>query len=128
MPGNTKPRKRKHRGTQTGSLDRRGRTGRPRNRQEAMARQKRRQGDRRTRPPTWRSAAIRGIFFAVLLFPVSILFGQPAGGAAALSVFAAFVYVPLVYFADGFVYRRRVAKLERQKLAAKGDSRQDREG
>lgn len=119
MPGNPKRRKRKHRGTQTGAIDRRGRTSRPRSRQEAMARAKGRQGDRRLQPPTWRGATIRGGFFAALLFPISVLFGQPVFGALVLAIIAAFFYIPLGFYTDRFFYQRRMAKLERQKLAAK---------
>jgi hypothetical protein len=123
VPGNTKPRKRKHRGTQTGKVDTRGRTGRPRSRQEAMARAKRsgrgQRVDRRMIPPTWRGATIRGCFFAALLFPVSMLFGQPASSAAVLAIIAAFFYVPLGFYTDRFFYRRRMARLQRARAAEK---------
>lgn len=122
MPGNTKQRKRKHRGTKTGRIDSKGRTSRPRSRQEAVARAKNQRGaapDRRLQPPTWRSATMRGLFFAALLFPVSLLFGQPAGGAAVLTVIAAMAYVPLGFYTDRFFYRRRMARLHAERLAKK---------
>ena len=128
MPGNAKRRRRKHRGTQTGSIDRRGRTSRPRSRQEAMAQARRgkagRSGnrkpvDRRLIPPTWRSATIRGVTFAALLFPVSLLFGQPVGGAIVLSIIAAFFYVPLGYYTDLFFHKRRLEKVRKEQAAAK---------
>lgn len=119
MPGKTKPRKRKHRGTQSGKIDSRGRTGRPRSRQEAMARSKRQRTDRRLQPPTWRGAWTRGVFFALLLFPISLLFGQPVAGAAVLTIIAALFYVPLGFYTDGFFYRRRLAKAEAEKRARK---------
>jgi hypothetical protein len=119
MPGNTKQRKRKHRGTQTGKVDSRGRTGRPRNRQEAMARARRQKGDRRLQPPTWRGAAMRGVLFALLLFPISMLFGQPVAGAIVLTVLAAAFYVPLGFYIDRFFHRRRVAKARAKQQARK---------
>lgn len=119
MPGKTKPRKRKHRGTQTGKIDSRGRTGRPGSRQEAMARSRRQRTDRRLRPPTWRGAWTRGIFFALLLFPISLLFGQPVSSAAVLTIIAALFYVPLGFYTDRFFYRRRFAKAEAEKRARK---------
>jgi hypothetical protein len=121
MPGNAKRRRRKHRGTQTGSIDRRGRS-RPRNRQEAAARARNQRGarpDRRDLPPTWRGAAMRGLFFAALLFPVSLLFNQPVGGALILTVIAAGFYIPLGYYTDAFFYKRRKAKLAAQREAKK---------
>lgn len=119
MPGNTKQRKRKHRGTQTGKIDSRGRTGRPRNRQEAMARARGQRGDRRLQPPTWRGAATRGAFFALLLLPISLLFGQPLAGAIVLTVLAAAAYIPLGFYTDGFFYRRRLAKARAEAQARK---------
>ena len=130
MPGNAKPRRRKHRGTQTGSIDRRGRTGRPRSRQEAMAqaRQKRsggggrsRQVDRTLQEPTWRGAIIRGVIFAALLLPISLLFGQPVAGAIVLSVIAAFFYVPLGYVTERFFWRRRIARYQAEQAQKKAD-------
>jgi len=130
MPGNTKRRQRKHRGTKTGKIDARGKTT-PRNRQEAMNRarnQGKRAPDRRDQPPTWRGAMIRGGFFAVLLFPIAMLFGQPVASAIVLTVIAAVFYVPLGFYTDQFFYRRRMAKLaaERQaKKAARGKPKAD---
>src|SRR5690242_8022569 len=108
MPGNQKPRTRKHRGTQTGSISR-SRRSRPRSRQEAMAQARASRGsggkknrqpvDRRDIPPTWRSAAIRGIVIAAVLFPVSVLLlGEKPAGAAVLSVIAAGLYIPMGFY------------------------------
>jgi hypothetical protein len=87
-----------------------------------MARAKNQRGgrpDRRDQPPTWRGAMIRGGFFAVLLFPIAILFGQTAPQAAILTVIAAIFYVPLGYYTDAFFYRRRQAKLAAERQAKK---------
>lgn len=126
MPGNQKPRTRKHRGTQTGSVQR-SRRGRPRSRQEAMAqaRSARTQGgkrrqpvDRRDIPPSWRSAAIRGVVIAALLFPISaFVLGEEPGQAAVLSVIAAGLYIPLGYYTESFMYRRRQQKLAQERAA-----------
>lgn len=129
MPGNQKPRRRKHRGTQTGSITRAQRS-RPRNRQEAMAQARSRRAsgggakkgqpvDRRDIPPTWRGAVFRGVVFAALLIPVSLLFGQALGSAIILSIVAAVFYVPLGFYTEQFFYRRR-----QQKLAAERSAKQ----
>ena len=126
MPGNAKRRRRKHRGTQTGSIQRRpGR--RPRNRQEAMAqartrgkgggRGKRQAVDRRDQPPTWRGSAIRGVLFAALLLPVSLLFGQPLAGAIVLTIIAAVFYIPLGFYTESFFYNRRMARQKQEREA-----------
>jgi hypothetical protein len=124
MPGNQKPRSRKHRGTQTGSITRAQRS-RPRSRQEAMAQARSRKSsgkrkqpvDRRDIPPTWRAATIRGILIAVVLFPISVLIGQEPAQAAVLSVIAAVFYVPLGFWTEQFMYRRRQQKLQRERAA-----------
>jgi hypothetical protein len=128
MPGNQKPRSRKHRGTQTGSISR-SRRSRPRNRQEAMAQARARKSgggkrqpvDRRDIPPTWSGAIKRGILFALLLLPVSLLFGQPLGGAIILTIIAAAFYIPLGYVTEKFFYDRRRAKAQRERAAKQAE-------
>jgi len=123
MPGNQKPRSRKHRGTQTGSISRSQRS-RPRNRQEAMAQARKGSGskrapvDRRDVPPTWSGSAKRGILFALLLLPISLLFGQEIGQAIVLTVIAAAFYIPLGYYTESFFYNRRQKKLAQERAAA----------
>jgi hypothetical protein len=125
MPGNQKPRTRKHRGTQTGSIAR-SRRSRPRSRQEAMAQARAQRGsggkksrqpvDRRDIPPTWRSAIVRGVIIAALLFPISVLLlGEQPAGAAVLSVIAAGLYIPMGYQMESFMYRRRQTKLAQER-------------
>jgi len=123
MPGNAKPRRRKHRGTQTGSISRRA-PSRPRSRQEAVAQARNRRSggnrvDRRDVRPTWRGAATRGILFAAFLLPVSLLFGQPIASAIILTIIAAMVYVPLGFYTENFFYNRRQARLQRERAEAK---------
>ncbi len=87
-----------------------------------MARARKQRGggiDRRLVAPTWRSASIRGGFFALLLFPISILFNQTVPAALVLTIFAAVFYVPLGYYTDRFFYRRRLAKAQAEKAAKK---------
>lgn len=133
MPGNSKQRSRKHRGTQTGSISRSQRS-RPRNRQEAMAQARSKKGasggkrapvDRRDIPPTWSGSVKRGLLFALLLLPISLLFGQPIGGAIVLTIIAAVFYIPLGYYTEQFFYKRRQAKLQAER-AAQSSQRADR--
>ena len=127
MPGNQKPRSRKHRGTQTGSITRAQRS-RPRSRQEAMAqarnrssqggRGKRAPVDRRDVPPTWSGAIKRALLMAALLFPVVLLLGNATvAGAIVLCVVAAIFYVPMGYLLEKFIYDRRQAKLSKERQA-----------
>ena len=74
--------------------------------------------DRRLIAPTWRGAAIRGGFFALLLFPISLLFGQELPAAVVLTVIAAVFYIPLGFYTDTFFYNRRMKKLAAERAAA----------
>jgi hypothetical protein len=102
-------RRRKHRGTQGGSIDRR-RGSRPRTKQEARARARRQSVDRRDVPPTWGSATRRGaVAAAIFLALMMAIFGRPFTEALPLSVFMLALYIPLGYVIDRFFYNRRQA-------------------
>ena len=117
MAQTKKKRRRKHRGTQGGGIDRRGRRGRPRTREEARAQANRRSST----APTWRSATIRGLIGAVVFFGLTIvIFGKTAGEAALLSVIMLALYIPLGFYVDQFFYKRR----RRQELAARAAEKQ----
>jgi hypothetical protein len=74
--------------------------------------------DRRDLPPTWGSAILRAAIIAALLFPVSLLLmDQTAAGALVLSLVAFVFYVPLGYYLEQFMYRRRQAKLQKERAA-----------
>ncbi len=122
-------RRRKHRGTQTGRIDNRGPRGRPRSREEAKARarQKRsgksRRVDPRDRPPSWSSAFKRGLFGAVIFFLLFWLaFGRPMGAALALATVMLAMYVPLGYYIDRFMYRRRMSQQQAARMAKREQS------
>lgn len=111
-----KRRRRKHRGTQGGSIDRRGRAGRPRSREEARARARKGMGQKRVdTPPTWTGALGRAAFGAAIFFILLILiFKRPVGAALLLSVLMMLVYIPLGHAIDGFMYKRRQRAKQRE--------------
>ncbi len=118
MAQTKKKRRRKHRGTQGGRIDR-GRAGRPRSREEAKARARQQRTTRFDTPPTWRSAIIRGLIaaglFVVLL---ALIFGRPIGESIAFGAFMLAFYIPAGYFLDNMMWRRR----ERARIRAGGKS------
>jgi hypothetical protein len=118
MAQTRKKRRRKHRGTQGGSIDRRRRAGRPRSREEARARARSQTGkkrDRRDIPPTWSGAAVRAAFGAGIFFLLLILiFKRPVAASALLSVLILLLYIPLGHSIDGFMYRRRLRSKQRE--------------
>lgn len=115
MAQTRKKRRRKHRGTQGGRVDTRAR-GRPRNRAEARDRARAGRSSRPSRferPPTWRSAIIRGLVAAgIFIVLLLVAFGRPAGEAIAFGGFMLAFYIPAGYYIDTLVWRRR----ERAKL------------
>ena len=112
----TRRRRRKHRGTQSGSIDRRRRATRPRSRQEARARAKQQTSRKRDVPPTWTSAVNRGLFGAgVFLLMLVLIFRQPVARSVPLAAFMLLIYIPLGHAIDGFMYRRKQAASQRER-------------
>jgi hypothetical protein len=126
-----KKRKSRHRGTQAGTVEARGRTSRPSgersrgsapakkpaNRAEAREQARLKREARFDQPPTWRSALNRALF-AAALFGILIvaLFGRPISDGIALAGVMVFMYLPMSYYTDKFLYNRR----QRQKRAGGG--------
>jgi hypothetical protein len=107
-------RRRKHRGTQGGTV-RRSRA-RPRSRAEARGSAQRSRKDRLSTPPTWRGAIARGAIAAGALFLLLVLLlDAPVGGAIGLSLLAAALYTPSFHAIDTFAYRRRTRKRAAEK-------------
>jgi hypothetical protein len=101
-------RTRKHRGTAAGTIERAGRTGRPRTREEAKKISRERRQQRFDKPPTWKGslqrAAIAAVVFGLL---VIVLFQRTVAQGAALAAFMFLLYIPLGYGTDLMIYRFR---------------------
>jgi hypothetical protein len=135
-----KKRRRKHRGTQGGRVDTRP-AGRPRSRAEAKAQAAQRRsaskkkgkstGGRRPRPlapPTWKGSFGKGGLAAVLFFALFAgIFHRPLGASAAISLFMLAFYVPMSFYVDNFMYKRKLRELTRPKPEPKPESK-DEEG
>jgi hypothetical protein len=101
-------RKRKHRGTAAGTVEARGRTGRPPTASEVKKTAAQRRQERMDKPPTWRGAINRAAIAALVFIGIAILaLGQPPSGAIALGLIAFMLYVPSGYYLDRFIYDRR---------------------
>jgi len=117
----TKRRRRtKHRGNAAGVVESRGRTGRKPGQGETKAK-----GGKGTRPhrldqpPTWRAAFNRAVI-AVVLFGVVIAlvpaFRKQLSALFILVPFMLLIYVPLGYYTDLWMYRRRARQKAEGKL------------
>jgi hypothetical protein len=120
MAQTKKKRRRKHRGTQGGRIDRRPARGRARSRSEAQARarsrSKKKSGPRTPEPASWSSAFKKGGIAAVLFVGLLSLFGQNPIVALGVGLFMLGFYVPMAYMLDRFMYQRFLRK-EAQKRA-----------
>lgn len=107
MAHTRKKRRKKHRGTQAGTIERSASSTSSRGRGSSTATRV----NRLDRPPSIRGALNRAAFaaaiFGVLLY---FWFEQPLLQAASLSAFMLLIYVPLGYFTDRFLYDRRMRK------------------
>ena len=99
-------RKRKHRGTPAGTVERR--SGSSRVKKDAKQISRERREERMNREPTWRGslnrAAIAAVVFGVLLF---VLFDNDPARSAYLALLMFFLYIPLGYLTDKAIYNFR---------------------
>jgi Flp pilus assembly protein TadB len=111
MAQTKKKRRRRHRGTQAGTIETPGRTGkpvaaerRPATRQTS-ARQRRE--NRFDKEPTWRSSVNRAAFAAVILAIFIGVTQRNVAQAVVLGLLAMLLYVPMSYYTDRMLWRRR---------------------
>jgi hypothetical protein len=115
MAQTRKRRRTKHRGNAAGMIETRGRTGRPPTPQERKADSKEaarlKREERLNRPPSWKGAlnraAISALVFVVL---VLLVFQQTMVQALTLGAFMLLIYIPVGYYMDAFIYKRRTRK------------------
>ena len=120
MAQTKRKRRTKHRGNAAGTVEARGRTGRPLSAEEKKKQSRETARERRLNtPPTWKSALARAGMAAAIMFPLTILLfakSHRVTSAVFFTAFAFLIYVPLGYYVDLTMYRRRQAK--RQQAAA----------
>lgn len=108
MAQTKRKRKRKHRGTPAGTVERPARTHRSGTREDVKATAKQRRADRLNRPPTWRGAVNRAaVAAAVFGLLLALLFDKGVAYAAELAAFMFVLYIPLGYATDSAIYRFR---------------------
>ena len=104
-------RKRKHRGTPAGTVERR--VGNSRVKKDAKQIARERRQERMNREPTWRGsinrAAIAAAVFGVL---VVLVFKKDVASGVILAGFMFLLYIPLGYATDSAIYRFRQRRKE----------------
>jgi Flp pilus assembly protein TadB len=121
MAQTKRKRRRKHRGTQGGSIDRRPARGRARTRAEAKARarsrsSKKKPGERVPAPPRWTTAFYKGAVASVLFLVLLAVLGQSLVASLFVAILMMGFYVPLAYLMDRFFHQRFLRKEEEKRL------------
>jgi hypothetical protein len=120
MAQTKRKRRSKHRGNAAGVVETRGRTGR-RPTEEELTKQSRESARERrlNKPPTWNSAFLKAGLMAALLFVFTQigLLGSRAqlSQSIIICVFALFLYTPIAYATDKFVYTRAQKRKQQSK-------------
>ena len=120
MAQTRRKRQTKHRGNAAGVVESRGRTGRKPTSAEksgptaTSAATRKREVDRRDRPPTWRGAFYKAMIATVLLLFVILIFMKGSSGAIALFPIVLGAYTVVSYYTDKWVYERRMRKKARE--------------
>jgi hypothetical protein len=115
MAQTKRKRRTKHRGNAAGTIETRGRTGRP-----PSADEKKRQArqDRLSKPPTWSGSAKRAGLAAIFMFVFLLITDHPKNGGSAIpfalsfAILAMVLYIPAGYYLERFLWKRRMAKQE----------------
>lgn len=114
MAQTKRKRRSKHRGTPAGTIETRGRTGRP---PSAEERKKQTRADAREKrlntPPTWKSSVTRALIAAVLVFAFLLLTAKGKNKVPVAILFtlvALVVYIPAGYYLELVLFRRRQKK------------------
>ena len=116
----------KHRGNAAGIVETRGRTGRKLTEDERKANEKQQRGvlraDRFSKPPTWRSAANRSLIAVFIFIAILVLFiKQDPAASFALGGTLLILYIPMSYYTDLWLYRRRMRKEAEAKATPRPD-------
>jgi Flp pilus assembly protein TadB len=110
MAQTKRKRRTKHRGTPAGTIETRGRTGRPLSPDERKKQARAEARERRLNtPPTWKSSFTRAALASTIMFIFLLLVTKKDRlvVAASFAVFALVLYVPAGYYMELFMYRRR---------------------
>jgi hypothetical protein len=109
-------RRTKHRGNAAGTIEARGRTGRPPTAAEKKQVSREQARERRlSKPPTWAGSAKRALLAGGFIFVFLYLTNHSQHGnrllsAVIFSFVAMALYIPGGYYLEMYMYRRRMAK------------------
>jgi hypothetical protein len=117
MAQTKRKRRSKHRGNAAGTVEARGRTGRPLSAEERKKADRAKvRAERLVKEPTWnqsfkRALLAAGLMFVFLLVTDHTKKGSPIITAIVFAIVAMVIYVPAGYYLERFLWRRRMAKM-----------------
>ena len=116
MASTKRRRRTKHRGNAAGVVETRGRTGRkPTSAERKTGGGRQPRPHRLDKPPTWKSAIQRAaIATALFVVLVGLVFKQEIGPLVSIAGFVFLMYIPLGYYTDLALYRRRQRQKARE--------------
>jgi hypothetical protein len=120
MAQTKRKRRTKHRGNAVGEIESRGRTGRkPTAAEKSVAAKEKVKARvaRQDRPPTWLGAFYRAMVAALLMLLASLLLLKKANESIELFPIVLLMYVPISYYTDQWLYRRRMRNKARARAA-----------
>ncbi len=112
MAQTKRKRRTKHRGNAAGTIETRGRTGRPPSPDERKKQDRAKAREaRQLRPPSWSGALKKGALAATFMFIFLLVTNHfRVVPALIFGLLAMALYVPSGYYLDGFLYRRALQK------------------
>jgi Flp pilus assembly protein TadB len=108
MAQTKRKRRTKHRGNAAGTVEARGRTGRPPTAEERKKQQRATRGQaRQPKPPTWKSAIRKAALATCLIFVFLLITNKfRVVPALVFALVAMLLYIPSGYYLDSWIYRR----------------------
>ena len=108
MAQTKRKRRTKHRGNAAGTVEARGRTGRPPTPEERKKqKQTARAAARAPKPPTWTSALKKASLATAFIFIFLLVTNKfKVVPALVFALLAMLLYIPSGYYLDGYIYRR----------------------
>jgi hypothetical protein len=112
MAQTKRKRRTKHRGNAAGTIETRGRTGRPPTPEERKKQERAKRGQARVpKPPTWNSAIKKALLATGFIFIFLLITNKfKVVPALVFAVLAMLLYIPSGYYLDSFMYRRYLRK------------------
>jgi Flp pilus assembly protein TadB len=116
MAQTKRKRRTKHRGNAAGTIETRGRTGRPPTAEERKKQERAKRSQAKVpKPPTWNAAIKKALLATGFIFIFLLITNKfKVVPALVFAVLAMLLYIPSGYYLDSYMYRRYLRKQQQQ--------------